>query len=182
MQYSFPWNHFIFDNFLPAEDLARVQGLLKNQTEGFLKEEDDELQINYKFLPDLELAKYFLSPSFKSFLESTSGLRLTLNPQSLIQMRRMTPESPYFPVHIDTQEIKSLVCLLYLSPEWTAGCGGELILHQEKSSDPAGPFSKILEPRANRMILFRSEDCHWHSVNKVHNWLRYSIIMEWFIS
>lgn len=182
MENSYPWKHFVFNDFLPANDLVRIQQSLKNHRDGFLIEDDDELEINYKFLPDLSLAKYFLSADFRDFLEKTTGLSLTLNPTSLVQLRMMTPQSPYFPSHVDSQDVKSLVCLLYLSPDWTPANGGELVLHAQKDSDPLGPYSKVIEPLANRLVLFCSEDHHWHSVNKVQDWIRYSIIMEWFIS
>jgi Rps23 Pro-64 3,4-dihydroxylase Tpa1-like proline 4-hydroxylase len=181
MEYSYPWNHFLFDNFLSEDRLKALQSLLGQHKSDFRMEDDDELQINYKFLPDIELAKYFLSSNFKSFLETTTGLSLTLNPKSLVQLRLMTSESPAFPCHVDNQDEKSLVCIMYVSPDWRPEFGGELILHLDKESNPTGPDSKVISPIGNRMILFRSEDTHWHSVNSVKNWLRYSIIMEWII-
>lgn len=182
MEYSHPWNHLILDDFLSPEDLARVQQILPKHREGFLIEEDDEQKINYKFLPDLKLAKYFISSDFKDFLQNLTGLNLRLNPKSLVQLRLMTPDSPAFPPHVDSQDEKSLVYILYISPNWNSQCGGELNLHLHKDSHPYGAESKIVEPLENRMILFRSEDYHWHSVSKVRNWLRYSVIMEWIIT
>gem|GEM_PF-3778107 len=95
-------------------------------------------------------------------------------------MRLMTPDSPAFVPHVDEQDEKSLVCIFYLS-DWTLGKGGELNLLKDKESDPNGPTSKIIEPKANRMVLFFSEDTHWHSVNRTQNWYRYSIISEWIV-
>lgn len=182
MEHSFPWPHFIFDNFLSAEQLQSLQASISANPRNFVVDEEDDLQLQYKFLPDLELAKYLLGPEFKSFLETTTGLSLSINPTGLVQLRRMDENSPAFPVHVDNQDEKSLVCILYVSPDWRNHNGGELVLHAAQDADPAGPQSKIVEPLTNRMILFRSEETHWHSVNSVRNWIRYSVLMEWIIS
>lgn len=182
MQHLTPWPHFLFDNFLSEEIFSNLQTLLAQHKANFHQDDDDEMKINYKFLPDLELAKYFLSQEFKLFLEKTTGLSLTLNQKSLVQLRMMHSESPAMPPHIDNQEQKSLVCILYVSPNWKKGNGGELCLLTDQTDTPFSQKSKIIEPVSNRMVMFLSEDSHWHSVMSVNNWTRYSIIMEWLIN
>lgn len=182
MKYLKPWPHFVFDNFLPEDRLRKLQAVLADHQDGFRQDEDDEMQIRYKFLPDLELAKYFLSTEFKSFLEKTTGHSLRIDENSLVQLRMMTPKSPAMPAHVDNQDEKSVVCILYVSPEWKKEYGGELCLLEEKSAEPFSVNSKVIEPINNRMILFCSEDSHWHSVSSVNNWIRHSIIMEWIIN
>lgn len=181
MHYSNPWNHIVIDDFLSQEQLIRLQKILPQQTNYFRQDEDDEMEINYQFLPDIELAKYFLRPEFKSFLEKTTGYSLKLNLNSLVQLRMMTPDSPPMPPHVDNQDERSVVCILYVSPNWTKDSGGELCLLAKKEDDPRLETSKIIEPIENRMVLFCSEDSHWHSVMAVKNWIRHSIIMEWII-
>lgn len=182
MQYSRPWPHFVFDNFLSKESIQKLQALLHHSENNFHQDEDDEMKINYKFLPDLELAKYFLGPEFKTFLEKVTGFSLHLNQKSLVQLRMMTAESPAMPPHVDNQDEKSLVCILYVSPDWEEKYGGELCLMTDKIESPLSKKSKIIAPISNRMVLFLSEDSHWHSVMPVKNWIRYSIIMEWIIT
>ncbi|WP_413575674.1 2OG-Fe(II) oxygenase [Bdellovibrio sp. HCB290] len=182
MHYLKPWPHFIFDNFLPDESLKRLQSLLPEHQNDFRQDDDDDMEIRYKFLPDLDLAKYFLGSEFRAFLEKTTGLSLKLNEKSLVQLRVMTPDSPAMPAHVDNQDQKSLVCILYVSPDWKEEYGGEICLLKEKSKGPLSSTSKVIAPITNRMVLFCSEDSHWHSVKKVNQWLRYSIIMEWLIN
>lgn len=182
MHYQTPWHHIILDDFLPSSDLERIQSMLPNHRNGFLMEEEDIQEIKYKFLPDLQLAKHLMSEEFKLKLQNLSGLNLKLNQKSLVQLRLMTPDSPAFPIHIDSQDEDSLICILYLSPNWEKECGGELLLHLDKESQADSAESKAVEPIENRMIIFRSKDNHWHSVNRVQNWLRYTVIMEWLVN
>ncbi|UYL09009.1 2OG-Fe(II) oxygenase [Bdellovibrio sp. SKB1291214] len=182
MQHLTPWPHFIFDDFLPDESLKRLQAILPEHQNGFRQDDDDDMEIRYKFLPDLPLAKYFLGPEFKAFLQTTTGLSLRINEKSLVQLRVMTPDSPPMPAHVDNQEQKSLVCLLYVSPDWKEEYGGELCLLENKSALEQSSSSKLIAPLSNRMVLFCSEDSYWHSVKQVNHWLRYSIIMEWIIN
>lgn len=170
-----PWPYWQIDDFLDEKDFTLVQKNLCAIRKGFLKRDDDEADINYMFLPDLNLAKFFLSDDFKGFLQKITGEALRIYEKSLVQLRVMDKESPAFPIHIDSQDEPSLVCLYYISSKWQPGCGGELCLHESEDSQP----SQIIEPMANRLVLFFSDATHWHSVNKVNEWVRYSVISEW---
>ncbi|MFS4460703.1 2OG-Fe(II) oxygenase [Bdellovibrio sp. HCB2-146] len=173
-----PWDHYVIENFLPHDEFAQVQKALCKVEDGFHQRDDDPFELNFKFLPNLDLAKFFLSPDFQKFLERTTGKNLEIYPGGLVQLRLMTPESPAMPPHVDDQDERSLVCLWYLS-DWMEGRGGELNLLTSKTGHPSE--GKIIAPVANRMVLFFSDDCNWHSVNKVENWKRYSVISEWIV-
>ena len=176
---SQPWTYWQLDQFLPVNEFKNFQSELCSVQSNFLKREDDEADINFMFLPNLELAKFFLSSDFRSFLESMVQKKLTIYKKSLVQLRLMTPNSPEFPIHIDSQNEKSLVCLFYLSPDWEPGKGGELCLYNEEQ---ANSLAATIAPTENRMVAFHSEDRHWHSVKKVSDWNRYSIVTEWIIN
>lgn len=176
---EYPWTHWQIDNFLPKAIFEKTQKSLCFPQGEFRKRPDDEADINYMFVPDLELAKFFLDDDFKKFLEALTGEQLSIHENSLVQLRKMDANSPSFPIHIDSQDERSLVCLLYVSPEWQSGFGGELCLFTEEQPSPHCPPKKTIAPIANRMVLFFSDDTHWHGVNKVSNWIRYSVISEW---
>lgn len=172
-----PWKHWQIDNFLPSEYFSSFQKKLCSFQGDFLKREDDEADINYLFLPDLTLAKFFIGDDFKTFLEKITEETLGIHEGGLVQLRKMDASSPAFPIHIDSQDERSLVCLYYISPNWHPGHGGELCLYKTEDSES----EVIIPPIANRMVLFFSDDTHWHSVNKVSDWTRYCIVSEWIV-
>ncbi|MEK2687549.1 2OG-Fe(II) oxygenase [Bdellovibrio sp. GT3] len=179
LKFSQPWPYYLVDNFLPLDALEKFQQTMCNSKEGFQRLPDDLWEVNFKFTPDLDLARIFLSEDFKLFLESAADAELEINQKSLVQLRYMNDSSPSMPIHTDTVEYRSLVCILYLSPNWKKENGGELLLHEnEKSSSEE---AHIIEPIPNRMILFFSDETNWHSVNKVKNWTRYSVMSEWIV-
>lgn len=180
--HNHPWSHFQVDNFLPDSCFQDMQKKLCSITDGYHKRDHDIFDLNFMFLPDLSLARLFLSPQFRGFLERSTGAKLQIYEKSLVQLRLMTPSSPAFAPHVDDQDERSLVCLWYLSPEWQMGCGGELTLLKTETTCPTSDDAKIITPLENRMVFFFSEDTHWHSVNKVQNWNRYSVISEWIVT
>lgn len=175
-----PWQYFIVDDFLPPEDFDKIQNSLCSVDSGFSQLEDDEFKVNFMFMPDLGLAKFFLSDEFTLFLEKTVEKRLSINETSLVQLRLMDSNSPKMPPHVDSVDQRSLVCLYYLSPNWSKSCGGELLLHPSES-EIQREDSVALEPRANRLVMFFTDEDKWHSVTKVHNWKRFSAITEWIV-
>jgi hypothetical protein len=177
---STPWRHWQFDGFFPPSEFKRFQQRLCSVENGFKKRADDEADINYMFLPDLDLARFFIGADFCGFLEGLTGESLEIHSEGLVQLRRMDSSSPAFPNHIDSQDQRSLVCLLYLSPDWQPGRGGELCLNSTEELGPES-FSKVIAPQENRLILFFSDDTHWHSVRAVKDWTRYTIVSEWIV-
>jgi hypothetical protein len=175
-----PWTHYVIDNFLPQKAFKKIQKSLCEVSHGYKKRDNDLFDLNFMFLPDLSLAKFFLSTDFKTFLEGVTNEKLEIYEGGLVQLRLMTPQSPAMPPHVDDQNQRSLVCLWYLA-DWTEGLGGELNLLESEGSLVTDPSSKIIDPIANRMVLFFSDKSNWHSVNKVHNWNRYSVISEWLV-
>ncbi len=180
-QFETPWKHFVIDNFLPKKDFKAIQKHLCSVADGYQKRENDSFDLNFMFLPNLDLAKFFLGDKFKSFLEETVHQKLEIYEEGLVQLRMMTPNSPPMPPHIDDQEDgRSLVCIYYLSPNWNPASGGELLLHQDDIATQIDD-SKIIQPLENRMVLFFADNTNWHSVTKVKNWNRYTIVSEWLV-
>jgi len=179
-KFNQPWDHYIIDNFLPRNQFAKMQQDVCEAQHRFSKIENDPFDLNYMFLPQLDLAKFFLRSEFREFLEKITGNKLEIYQKGLVQLRLMTPSSPPMTPHVDDQAELSLVCLWYLS-NWSENKGGELNLLKSECSLPSDVSSKVIEPKANRMVLFFSKDTHWHSVNKVKLGNRYSVISEWIV-
>jgi hypothetical protein len=177
--YNLPWEHIIIDDFLPTEIFSEVQKKLCSIQDGFLRQNDDIFDLNYMFLPHLNLAKLFLSDEFSDFLGKITNTTPTINETNLVQLRKMDHASPGLPPHTDDSENPSLAVIYYLSENRKCDLGGDLLLHPGKEQISRDE-SKVIKPLANRMVIFSANDTNWHSVSKVENWNRFSIISEWF--
>lgn len=176
-----PWKHFILDNLLDDDSFQKLQQQLMKTNHEFRIGQEDPEQIQYRSLPDIELAKVLLSKRFKNLLEKISGHQLEIYQQGAVQLRRMTPDSPEFPPHVDFVDHRTLVMLYYLSPHWSSAKSGELLLLKEENTDPQSKDAKWIAPLENRMVLFFCDDENWHSVRKVIDWERFLIFAEWSV-
>ena len=177
--YAHPWQHYIVDDLFDDATLRKIQNKILSEKIKFKTLPEDPEEIQFAIFPDIELAKYILSSDFKSYLEAICKERLSLYAKGALQLRRMTPLSPEFPAHVDFIEEKTLVMLIYLSPNWSPEKGGELILQSQEKSEISE--CKIIEPIENRMVLFMNDPQYWHAVRKVHNWDRYLVMAEWIV-
>jgi hypothetical protein len=175
----FPWPHLLIDDFLSPEILR--QGLLEIDSEGY----DFEIEprgtgrIEFSLLKSKTLWRAIYSKKTLSVLRSAFGVTVTLNKQNVLQLRRMTPETPDFPIHSDfVSGDDTIASFLYLSPGWSKRCGGYFHLDQ---SNEHGPPALSIEPTQNRFLAFRTRPSHWHSVQKVCDWERLSVLALWDI-
>lgn len=141
--------------------------------------EDHPAKIQLSYMEDIELADLFFSSEMQSLLEGIAKCSLRPNKELAIQFRRMTPESPIFPPHVDLIESPSLVSLYYVAPGWSASKGGEILLLKEERANWFDRSTKWIAPIQNRLILFMSCDKHWHCVRKVNDWTRLMVLTEW---
>jgi Rps23 Pro-64 3,4-dihydroxylase Tpa1-like proline 4-hydroxylase len=89
----------------------------------------------------------------------------------------MNDETPEFPLHNDfTSNEETIASFLYLSGGWSTKCGGRLHLFEsDKQTEP----SASIGPIQNRLVAFRTQPSHWHSVEKVTGWERLSVLALW---
>ena len=177
--YSYPWQHYVVDDLFDSNILKNIQRKIFNQKIEFKTLPEDPEEIQFAIFPDMDLARYILSAEFKSYLENICGEHLSLYAQGALQLRRMTSLSPEFPAHVDFIKEKTLVMLIYLSPNWESHKGGELIL--QPSEDSKIEECKIIHPVENRMVLFMNDPEYWHSDRKVYDWERYLVMAEWVV-
>lgn len=175
---DFPWTHYVLDNFIEEKAFKRMQKTLLSKKHKFSIADEDPYSVQFALLRYLPLAKVFYSLEFKTLLETFTKTSLSLKTSNYVQLRYMNLDSPALPVHIDTDVGKAIIAIYYLSPDWVEGLGGELCLYESK----VGSEKKvIINPIENRLVLFLSDQSSWHSVEKVQNWERYSVLSTWNI-
>jgi hypothetical protein len=172
-----PWPHFIIDEFLGDAEFARLVAAAKRPSREFEIEPGDEHQVEFSLLEDIELAKNFISIEFVKLLRRLTGVWCYLG-EGYVQVRRATPETPEFPVHVDSGGPRSFVAIHYVSPDWSPTHGGGLRMHAAKT----GLAASTVDPIPNRLVVFEAAPDHWHSVEKTLGGARYSILSKWIAS
>jgi hypothetical protein len=174
-----PWPHLLLDDFLPDEVLAKSLGEIESDTYEFGIESRGTGRIEYSLLRSKTLWRAIYSPRIVSLLSSAFGVAVSLNKHNMLQLRRMNEQTPEFPCHNDfTSTGEVIASFLYISRDWSKGCGGRL--HLYKSKEQRNP-SKSIEPIQNRFVAFGTKSTHWHSVERVHGWERLSVLAMWDI-
>lgn len=176
---TYPWPHLLLDNFLPEVELAEGLEEIASAEYEFGVESRGSGRIEFSLLRSKILWRSIYSPMLVNLISETFGVRVRLNKHNMLQLRRMTDETPEFPLHSDyTSTEDTIAAFLYLSEGWSPTCGGRLRLY-EANDVSAGSIE--IEPIRNRFIAFQTKPDHWHSVERVHNWDRFSILSLWNI-
>jgi hypothetical protein len=176
---TYPWPHLLLDNFLPEAELtAGLEEIAAAEYE-FGIEARGIGQIEFSLLKSEILWRSIYSRRTVNLLSEAFRARVRLNKHNMVQLRRMTDETPEFPLHSDyTSSEDTIASFLYISSGWAPACGGRLRLYE--ANDSSAPSIPI-EPVRNRFIAFKTKPCHWHSVERVHGWDRFSILALWNI-
>lgn len=175
-----PWLHFVLDNFLDKDFFRYVQDELIKADIRYSIKEGDLQEVEYALLEHIPLARVFYSIDFLRLLEKLVERPLELNASNAVQLRRMRPDSPAFPTHIDSlKENASLVVIFYYGPVTKSGIGGELYLVPELRSPVRD--SVIISPVPNRLVILESNETSWHGIRRVRHNDRLSILSEWFL-
>jgi hypothetical protein len=176
----YPWPHLIVDNFLTSAVLAQSILEISADTYDYEIEQRGTGRIEFSLLKSEILWRAIYSKRTVSLLSSAFGVRLTLNKHNMVQLRRMNEDTPEFPLHNDfTSNEEAIASFLYLSSGWSSKHGGRL--HLFESDRHCAPSASI-DPIQNRFIAFRTNAAHWHSVEKVYNWERLSVLALWNVA
>jgi hypothetical protein len=174
-----PWPHLVVDNFLPEDVLERSLKETNSEIYEYEIESRGSGRIEFTLLTSETLWRAIYSKRTVALLSAAFGTRLKLNKHNMVQLRRMNDLTPEFPLHNDfTPEGETIVSFLYISPGWSAACGGYLHLY---GSDGQTAPSRSIEPLMNRFLAFRTDATHWHSVERVCGWERLSVLALWNI-
>ena len=173
----YPWPHLIVDNFLTSALLTQSLLEISANRDTYDMEPRGAGRIEYSLLKSETLWRAIYSASTVSLLSNSFGVELKLNKHNMLQLRRMNEDTPEFPLHDDfTSDEDTIASFLYLSDKWSRRCGGRLLLFE--SNEQRRPVVSI-DPIQNRFIAFRTSASHWHSVEKVYGWERFSVLSLW---
>ena len=176
---TYPWPYLLIDDFLPEAELAAGLEEIAAAEYEFGIESRGTGRIEFSLLKSEVLWRSIYSRRMVSLLSEAFGVRVRLNKHNMVQLRRMTDETPEFPLHSDyTSTEDTIASFLYLSSGWSPACGGRLRLYE--ANDVTAP-SIAIEPIRNRFIAFQTRPAYWHSVERVHGWDRFSILALWNI-
>jgi hypothetical protein len=176
---TYPWPHLLLDDFLPEAELATGLEEIATDEYQFDIESRGTGRIEFSILKSKALWQAIYSRRLVDMLSEAFGVRVHLNKDNLIQLRRMNGETPEFPIHTDyTSNEDTIASFLYISSGWSPNCGGRLRLYE--ANDVSAP-SIAIEPKRNRFIAFETKPAYWHSVERVYGWARFSILALWNI-
>ena len=174
-----PWPHLLIDDFLTSETLQQCLDEICSQNYDFETEERGTGRIEFSLLRSTTLWRAIYCKRTIAVLRQAFGVDVRLNKHNMVQLRRMNSETPDFPLHNDfVSGGATIASFLYLSPGWSACCGG--YFHMFQSSEQHTPILSV-EPIQNRFLAFRTDPSHWHSVQRVRNWERLSVLALWDI-
>jgi hypothetical protein len=174
-----PWPHLLLDDFLPDAGLAASLEEIRSENYEFEIGQRKLGRIEFSILKSETLWRAIYSRRIVGLFARAFGVRVRLNKENLLQLRRMNDETPDFGVHSDfTADNDTIVSFLYLSEGWTPARGGRLRLH---AANDASAVGAAIEPIRNRFIAFQTKAEHWHSVERVHGWERLSVMGLWNI-
>ena len=174
-----PWPHLVMDDFLPTAVFEECLREIYAEDYNFEIENRGAGRIEFSMLKSKTAWRAVYSRTTIALLSIAFGVKIKLNRENFVQLRRMNDATPAFPVHSDfAQNEDTIASFLYLSPSWRSACGGRLHLHETKSnSDP----SLSIAPLSNRLVAFRTLPSNWHSVERVYGWERLTILALWDI-
>jgi hypothetical protein len=174
---SWPWPHLIVDNFLPESVLAKSIAEINSDPHSFDLGKRGSSRIEYSLLRSKALWRALYSRKTITLLSAALDVQVTLNRENWIQLRRMSSDTPEFPLHNDfVPPEDSIVSLLYLSGGWEMPFGGRLHLF---TSEDENTLASSIAPLQNRFVAFRALENHWHSIEKVCGWERLSVLAMW---
>ena len=177
---SDPWLHLVMDNFLPEDALSQSIAEIEQDSYSYDIEYRGAGRIEFSVLKSPTLWRQIYSKRMIATLSAAFGVGLVLDKHNLVQLRRMNDETPEFPIHNDFAENEDTIAtFLYLSDRWSPSCGGRFHLFNTKEQPSP---TKSLAPIRNRLLAFRTEPTHWHSVERVNGWERLSILSLWNVS
>jgi hypothetical protein len=175
-----PWPHLLVDDFLPDEVLTQALAEIGSERYEYDIELRGRGRIEYSLLKSKTMWRAIYSRRMVELLSVAFGVDVSLNKHNMLQLRRMNDLTPEFPIHNDAaSDADTIVSFLYLSRGWSDDSGGRLHLYESKEQTEP---SVSIAPLSNRLVAFRTNAAHWHSVERVKGWERLSVLALWDVS
>ncbi len=162
-----PFRHVLVTNFLASPDsalkaLARQKFFRKDsdlfsfsQTQNLLHSTPKELR---------QLVAMFSSPEFSGFVSAITGKKLRSG--SLDLSGAVYNDSDYLLCHDDDLEGRKIAFILYLSPSFKPGDGGELVFYSSRKNHPHQKAASY-PPVKNSLMVFEVSKKSWHEIEEV---------------
>lgn len=167
-----PFAHIMIDDFLAPEIAAEI--LERLSAESFEYKESD--LFTFKQTPMLRYEDFlaFLEGVLKPEIEEITGVKIG----DIDMHGSLYEDTDHLLCHDDQLEDRVIAYLLYLSDVDEAD-GGALTLYDEVDGKP-GRVVKRIQPKFNRLVLFRVSDISFHAVEEVITDTQRIAIGGWF--
>jgi hypothetical protein len=165
-----PFPHAVFDRFLPPNWAMVLAGDYPAQNEAWTIH--DNPNVGRQFLGD----ETKVTPLFRTFMHATASRQFLLFLETLTGIEGLIPDPYYigggamsagygdhlamhcdFNWHYKLHAHRRLNALFYLTPDWQAQWGGELVLTNGDRT-----IERSILPFFNRLVVFKVTDHSWH--------------------
>lgn len=176
-----PFPHLVIDEFAPAEALPELLAILDE--EPVVRQESDIFAFEATAPEPTTTELRALRDEFAVLLAAPLS-RITGTPVTRVDMRAYAYRPGQFLLpHSDHQVgLQRMLAYAYYLPSPEAPLGGELELYRcrvEGGTIVATDSACLIEPRANRLVVFDVSDVSLHQVREVLGGLRISLA-GWF--
>ncbi len=176
-----PFPHLVFDDFVAVTELPRLLEILEDEP---VERYDNEIYAFDASAPEpVTEAVWSLRDELAAVLAPVLS-RITDKPVSRVDLRAYAYRvGHYLLPHTDHQDgLDRALAYAYYLPSPEPPRGGELELfrcEQEHGELTATDSAQLIEPRANRLVVFDVSDVSLHQVREVLHGLRISLA-DWF--
>lgn len=181
-----PFPHAVLPGiFTPAKaEALRAAVLALEKRGGFTHKESDlfSLAQSRDFRHETngaigELAQFFKSPAWRTYLAALTGARLT--GRELDIGASLYADTDYLLCHDDRVTGRKVAFIYYLCEDFGVTDGGALVLLDSRGKQP-GKIVKRYPPRFNTLALFTVSSKSWHAVEEVTGKKKRFSINGWF--
>jgi Rps23 Pro-64 3,4-dihydroxylase Tpa1-like proline 4-hydroxylase len=170
-----PTRHFVVDDLLPAQDVARIYASFpRTGAAWFQRSSFRERKKTFAKLDSVDplighITDAFHRPEVLQVVKDITGIEgLEADPQLYAGGISMMGQGDFLNPHIDNshdstrERYRRLNLLYYISPGWQVEFGGNLELWDERVAVP-----RVIQSRCNRLAVMETGRHSWHSVNPV---------------
>jgi len=177
-----PFPHLVIDDFVPADALAELHAILDEEP---VERHEGDLFAFEATAPEPTTAELrALRDGFAATLAPALST-ITTKPVTRVDMRAYAYRPGHYLLpHSDHQHgLARALAYAYYLPSPEPPLGGELELFRcrvERGAIVATDSERVIEPRANRLVVFDVSDISLHQVREVLGGLRISLA-GWFL-
>ena len=181
-----PFPHIALPNFLAPARAAVLRNALValHKRGGFTHKESDLFSLaqshdfrNEKTGPIAQLAQFFKSEEWNTYLAALSGVKLS--GKELDIGGSLYTDTDYLLCHDDQVTGRKIAFIFYLCEDFAVTDGGALVLLDSNGKQP-GKIVKRYAPKFNTLAMFTVSAKSWHAVEEVLTKKQRFSINGWF--